>query len=460
MKFKKLDLLTLLISLFALGACENPSGIGLEVDPDIALSSDTSFSNVVTQLLKEDSIITSGTERSVLAYFKDPVFGITTSNMALAATLPNSSLKFGTAPVLDSAVLVLPFSGFYGDSLNSTFTAEVRQLNELLYFTTPKAYYNTKIWSKKDPIIGSGSFTANYKDSITLPDIRAGLADTVRKVPAQIRIKLDPNFITNNIINADSANLASSEAFANYFKGLYVSLKQSSITNNGGFFLFDTRTQGGARIDLFYKNTNAAGTRDTVTVAFPINGVSGNAVSEITWNINNTPVKTALENNINNPTLYLKGLAGTKVKVSFPNINSLKSLGTNVVINRAELIISVVNGTQTPYKPLPALRIYRWDIANQPQPIPDENQGDPRFLGPGFIGGFYSAKNNNYIINLTGYIQDLMSGKTTDYGTFITTYDLLTNSNKLSFPGRSVVGGGSNTEGYKMRLKVYYTDQK
>lgn len=460
MKFRKLDLLTLLISLFALGACENPSGIGLDVDPDIALSSDTSFSNVVTQLLKEDSIITSGTERSVLAYFKDPVFGITTSNLAMAVTLPSSNLKFGTAPVLDSAVLVLPFLGFYGDSLNATYTAEVRQLNELLYSDVPKSYYNTKRWSKKDPIIGSGSFSTNYKDSIILQDVRAGLRDTVKKVPAQIRIKLNPAFITNNIINADSINLASSKAFAEYFKGLYVSLNQQNITNNGGIFSFETRTQGAARIDLFYKNTNAAGTRDTVAVALPINGGSRHAVSEITWDLNNTPVKTALENSTNNPTLYLKGLAGTKAKVSFPNIKSLKNLGQNVVINRAELIIPVVNGTQTPYKPLPLLRIYRWDIANQPQPVPDEKQGDPRYLGPGFIGGFYSATNNNYVINLTGYVQDLMRGKTTDYGTFITTYDFITNTNKLSFPGRSVVGGGSNTEGYKMRLKVYYTDQK
>ncbi|MDA9554828.1 DUF4270 domain-containing protein [Pelobium sp.] len=458
MKFIKSGLLTLLVSLFILGGCKNPSGVGLDVDSDIAINSKVIDTSTVTaKLLKIDSVITNGTNRSALGYFKDPTFGTTTSNIAVALTLPTSNYTFGKNPVLDSAVLVLPFAGFYGDSLNTNYTAEVRQLNEVLYSDSQKPFYNTKKWQFNSTVIGSKNFSARYKDSITIQDIVVAKKDTVKRVPAQLRIPLDPTFITNNILKTDSLNLLSNKVFNNYFKGLYISLNKNTTTNNGGIFLFDTFTANAAKLDLFYKKTSTTGTIDTVSTSLAIAGSSGDAVSEISWDVNGTPVQNELQSTSKTSNnLYLQGLTGTQVRIDFPYLSKLKALGPNININRAELIVKVVNGTETPYNPVARLRAYRWDIAERPQLIPDDNQRDPRSIIQN--SGLYDTKTKSYIFNMTGYIQDLLNGRTKNYGTFISSTDFLNGASVLTEAGRSVVGGGNPN--FKIQLKIYYTDLK
>ncbi|MBD3747944.1 MAG: DUF4270 domain-containing protein [Sphingobacteriales bacterium] len=467
MRFIKTGLLTMLVSLFILGGCKNPSGIGLNIDPNTDINTilvDTS--TVITQLQKMDSVRSNFNPTSVLGYFKDPIFGTTTANMAVSLTLPSSNYSFGTNPTLDSAVLVLPFVNFYGDSTNTNYAVEVRQLNEEVFNQTSISYYDNKHWSASPTIIGSANFSAAYRDSITLQDIVAGAKDTVKRVPAQLRIKLDPNFITNNIINLDSLKKIDNKTFNDYFKGLYVSLNKNNTTNNGGLFTFDTNTSGAARLDLFYKTTSTTGTLDTISTSFNIDGASGFAASEISWDLSGSAVETALQNPSTNDILYLNGLNGTQVKLDFPYIQRIKSLGTNVAINRAELELKIVNGTDAPYAPIQQLKIFRWDIAHRPKFVPDEDPYDARYIGAGYIGGYYNSVTKSYLFNLTGYIQDLMSGKTQNYGTFITTSNTSLPSGfggELAFDpftlGRAVTGSAKNPT-YKARLKIYYTDLK
>ncbi|WP_442794478.1 DUF4270 domain-containing protein [Pelobium manganitolerans] len=457
MRFQKSDLLTLLVSLFIFTGCENPSSIGLDVDPDIELNSKlVDTSTVVTKLLKQDTIAVSYTDQSVLGYLKDPVFGETTASIAMALTMPSTNYKFGTNPIIDSAVLVIPYLNFYGDSLNSTFTAEVRELNEVLYNESQKVYFSNKTWDKKATILGSATLKTSYKDSITLQDIRTGLSDTVKKVPAQLRVKLDANFIKSKIVEADSLKKVSNLTFNNYFNGLYLSVNKSATTGNGGLFGLNTSSSGAARLEIFYRNTNTSGGLDTLTSTFNI--TAANAATELKWETNGTAVETALASNTtNNDLLYLKGLGGTYIKVNFPYLQKLKALGSNVTINRAELVFYIDDNND--YAPLDRLRIYRWDIAHRPQYVPDENPSDARYMGPNFVGGFYSKANKAYTVNLTGYIQDLMRGQLKDYGTFISAEDFTSSTGSLNNLGRSILGGGSNTN-YKVKLRVFYTDQK
>jgi hypothetical protein len=443
-----------------LGGCNNPSGIGLDVDPNLALNTTiVDTSTVIAKLFKKDSVVANYTYYSALGYFKDPIFGTTTSNIALALTLPSDNYTFGKSPVLDSAILVLPYKDFYGDSVNTNYTIEVKQLGEVLYTGNSNSYYNTKKWTHGTAVLGSKNTKAIYKDSIIIQDIISGKKDTIKKVIPQLRIALDPTFITNNILKTDSLNLLSKKVFSNYFKGLYVSLNKNTTTNNGGVFLLDTYTSGAARLDLYYKKTSSTGTKDTVNVSLNISGAGGDAVSEMTWDITGTAVQTELQSTAKTSNnLYLKGLSGTEVKVEFPYLSKLKTLGKNIAINRAELILQVESGTETPYKPIARLRAYRWDIAERPQLIPDESPTDLRYLGFPDINGYYNKTTKSYTFNFTAYIQDLMNGKTKNYGTFITTTDFTSAANVFNTLGRSKVGGNTGT--YKAKLKIYYTDLK
>lgn len=462
MTFKKAGLLTMLISLFIFNACKKPTTIGLNVDEDLALNSQVFIdSTLETQLLKEDSIPTNNQTNNPLGYFKDPVFGNTQADIAAALTLPSgSTVKFDASAVLDSAILVLPFAGFYGDSVNTNYKVDVQELNEPLYESSGTPFYfNTKQWAHKTNLLGSSNIfsVADVKNSLTIADIIVGKKDTVKKVIPQLRIKLDAATITNLFLKADSATLSNNINFTNYFKGLYISLDKLATTNNGGLFLFNTSASGAARLDIFYKETKASKV-DTLLKSFALAGNQGNVASHIKWDYSGTVLATEI-GKTNSEKLYLKGLAGTKIKVPFPKqkLENIKKLGKQIAINKAQLIIKVVDGTQTPYAPLPLLKAYQWDIANRPQLLPDESQNDPRNIGAGFIGGNYNSTSKTYVFNVTAYIQDLLSGKP-DYGTFISALSYVDAKGNASNIGRSIIGGG--TGNYKIQLKVYYTDLK
>jgi hypothetical protein len=261
----------------------------------------------------------------------------------------------------------------------------------------------------------------------------------------------------------------SNKVFNDYFKGLFLSLKQSDIKQNGGLFSFDTNTSGAARLDIFYKTTSTTNVVDTLNKSFNISGSSGLAVNQITWDITNTAVQTELQSTAKNSSkLYLKGLNGTEARIEFPYLANLKTLGTNLSINRAELILTIEAGSETPYKPLPRLRLYKWDIANRPVYLADESPYDSRNFGVNLIDGNYNVGQKQYVFNITNHVQDLLVGRTKDYGTFLTTTEYgatsnpnleITNTfNVFNGIRRSVVGGV--IPNYSVKLKVYYTDQK
>ncbi|GEM_PF-677278 len=466
MRLKNIGLLTLLISLFILKGCKNPTGVGLDIDPDIILNSKViDTSSVYTKLIAEDSIIANFTERSVLSYIKDNDFGETTTNIILAPTLPASNTSFGTNPILDSAVLVLNYSSaraLYGDS--ARYKVNVHQLTETVYKDSPKTYYAHKSWSYNNSIIASKEFYPAYKDSLNIK--LYGYQDSVVKVVPQLRIPLNNQFITDNILALDSATLSTSQKFTDSFKGLRLSIDQASAPANGGSISFDTYNSGATKLEIYYRYTNSEGKADTANISLPINGSSyGTAVTEVKWDRTGTAVETELNSTTqNNSKLYLKGLGGTKIKLNFPYLDSLKKLGSNIAINRAELIFTAEEPQQSVLTPIHQLRIYRWDLAHQPKPLPDEDSSDPRYMGQGFIGGTYNSTKKTYVINVTGYIQDLFKKKTTNFNTFVTPLSHFLNSGNpqenLSAVGRSIFEGGGSTSADKVKLKIYYSDLK
>src|SRR6202012_5770582 len=142
MKFFKLDLLALLISLFILNSCKNQDTIGLGVGGSNQLSGSLiDTSTIIVNTIPEDSVQTSAQTKNQLGLFNDPVFGLTQADLAIDLNLPGNTATSNyayTDPVgtitIDSAILVMRYaSGFYGDSIASRYKVNVYQLNERLY---------------------------------------------------------------------------------------------------------------------------------------------------------------------------------------------------------------------------------------------------------------------------------------------------------------------------------------
>jgi hypothetical protein len=473
MKFFRLDLLTLLISLFILNSCRNNSTIGLPA-PSTQLNGtliDTStvIVNTVTDaaflapgITPTDSLVTTGLTKNPMGLLRDPVMGTTESDIAVGLQLPGSTayaLPSGTI-VIDSAVLALKYAdGFYGDSLTSKFKVNVYQLG-----TRPvgSKYYNTTDFSKNlGSLVGTRTFYSRTHDSVRVYNIIAGAPDTLWKVPPQLRIPISNNFVNNILFNASSDQLGSNAVFQNNVKGLYITMDPTGTQGAGGTFMFSLADS----LNVYYHTINGT-TIDTAEVSMPLSQV--HAV-----HIVRTPsaaVTAALANNSPNNVIYLQGLAGLRAKISFPYLkNLISTIGSNIAINRAELVITPLPGSTIPLSAEPKLTMYRYDIARTPIELQDASS-DPRSGGIGVFGGYYNRAKNEYHFIITGYIEDLMNGYSVDYGTYLATIDTSNTSTvdidpTVQTAGRTVAIGtvtDKNSPYYASRIKlnIIYTKTK
>jgi len=472
MKFFRLDLLTLLISLFILNSCKNKDTIGLGADSSTQLNGsliDTSTVVVNTMPdvgnpLSKDSIQTSGLTKIPFGYLNDPVFGTTESNVALALNLPHEtsySLPTGTIAI-DSAVLVMPYAdGFYGDSLTSKYKVNVYQLANRIK-STP--YSNLDSWATQGGVLGTSTFFARTHDSIKRYNIITGKPDTLIKAPPQLRIPIDKSFINSILFNAGSAQLSSNSTFLNNVKGLYLTIDKTGTTGVGGTFMFSSSDS----LNVYYRTIDGT-TIDTAMVTLPIT----THVSQIKHTSSNILTTEFADSTSSRDLMYLQGLAGTKVKIKFPYLKNLNTTLGKIVVNRAELVITTNPGSTIPFSPLPKLTMYKYDIAHQIVELQDANAGssfvDPRYISPAVFGGYYIRASNSYHFVITGYVQDLIDGRTIDYGTFLAPIDTASKTTVAIGPttqmtGRLVAVGTppSNSPNYPYRIKlnIIYTKIK
>jgi hypothetical protein len=463
MKFFRLDLLTLLISLFILNSCKNQDTVGLGLNSSgVPNGTLVDTSTIVTNTVAEDSVATSGLAKNPLAFFNDPVFGTTEANLATDLNLPSSGaflLPSGQITI-DSALLVLHFAdGFYGDSLSSSYTINVFQLNEK--FSKNITYYNTKNWGiyTNSPLLGTLTFASRTHTAFKIKTIVAGGPDTLVQALPQIRIPIDHNFIINNLFNASSTTLGSNTIFNNVIRGLYLTIDKTKSTGPGGIFMISAADS----LAVYYRTVNGAAI-DTDVFYLPIS----NLAAQIKHTYSMTIQAELSNTTTSSGTIYLQGLAGLKAKISFPSLllnlrKSLLSQGSDLVINRAEIVVTPSPGTDKPYAPLPKLTMYRLDIAHQPVLVEDASAADPRAQGVSVFGGFYNTTNKQYHFIVTAYMQDLLLNKTIDYGTFIAPIDT-TNTTSVDIAptpqvaARTIAGGGANkSSGYSIKLNIIYT---
>ncbi|MGI4750989.1 MAG: DUF4270 family protein [Janthinobacterium lividum] len=426
--------------------------------------------SIVTNTLRDDSVITSNITNSSsiyispLAYYKDPILGVTEANVAMSIGTPTATAftrPTGTVTV-DSAILVLRYTphGFYGDTTSTKYKLNVYQLAEQPLSQT---YYNTKAWAYNTVLIGTGSFNARPSDSVKVLQIVTAAKDTIKKLPPQIRIPMSTDFVKSNILLTDSLKLIGTEAFKRYFKGLYLTFDKAQTTGGpgGNFYL---RTDS-CQLNIYYKNTSSAGVIDTVMASFP---AAGNFASQIKHDYTGTVIPAAISSTKSTGTVYMQGLAGLRTKIAFPSLaTGVHKIIGNAVLNRAELIITPVAGTQLyPFLPAPRLTMYRYNIAKQRIELPDATTTDKRtYTLPAYLagfGGFYNATKNEYHFVITSYISDLISGATLDYGTFLAPSDYYNTtsieySTGSTYSAGRLVAGGDKTSAYKMKLNIIYT---
>lgn len=493
MKFSKLDLLTLLISLFLLSSCKDASTIGLNLGGNkitgTLLDTVTVLSNtVVDEPTSTYPAAGTGITRYPLGYMKDPVFGITTASLAMAVNLPSATaFTVGTNPVIDSVVLVLPYDTaaagvsssfltstpyrrkeFYGDS-TAIYNITVSQLT-----TSIKSYGGTYPSNQTYPsgdVLGTFSAAIKPNTHVKVLSIITGAKDTMVNNPPQLRIKLNSALIQSKILGLDSLTLTTDYKFNAAFKGLKVT---ATTTNANGGIMFLNFASANSNLEIYYKHTDAttASVIDTVAARFPIITTTNAVAATVTHDYTGTAVAAQLAAPAVYQTTYLQALSGIRNKISFPYLSALKAkIGSNIVINKAELVIDISDPADSiPFKIPYRLALYRLDVAGQRANLPDNNPysstntgGDERSAASAIsYGGVYDYVKKSYTFTVTDYVQDIIDGKQIDYGTYLAPESgdaALANATPYAVPttaGRVVIGAFTNTANRKIRLNIYY----
>jgi hypothetical protein len=462
------------------------SELGLDFLSQDAISTRDTILDVETEtVVMEDSLRIYPSDQQVLGDItNDPLFGSTSASLFL-------QLKPGFYPffirgtkdsiIVDSAVLILSYRGFYGDSskpvkiyINKIDPATPLTVGKLYASNYPNAYGIRKGVSAGNPKIFD---FANARDSIK---------DRFENARNQIRLRLNQSIAVELLKTFDSNGVYRNDTtFRNAFSGF--ALTTSPADNHNALIriaLLDSNT----KLALYY-STSATGsvTRDTLVTHFRFTYSTAQNANFIQRNRAATEIASHLNGFAKDSLVYVQTSPGTMVKIKVPGLKTFE----NKIIHRAELIAEQVPDaarltTTDSYMTAPNfLFLGVYDSASkQLRSVPNDYQGvvNPQLLAQ--FGGYKISKSLNgfsnvatYNFNVSRYVQGLIARKDSlfDFRLFapvndsikfvqpypfnkIQSTDFLTTSlgNQPAI-GRVRLGGGSHSK-FRMRLRIFYTN--
>ena len=406
------------ILVFIFSSCSKPPGkIGGEIQPEQS-KLDVDWSDTTTVYaysLPDDSIQTdeSVMGTNLLGSVMDPVFGSTVTGIYSQYKLSAPAPDFGENPILDSLVLHLLYQGdSYGDTSTPLIVHVYEILEGLEYIGD---YYSNTIIPVASTDYADFQFVPLTKDSVaTIFPLRnpplndTATPDTAILAPA-LRIPLS-NITTElgyRFLNADTSVLKDSEAFIEFFKGLYCVTEPVNTGGSINYVNLLTGREHNTKMILYYHNVI-----DDTAVYDEFHFI----IDPFTPRINKfehdftqagSEFKSQVidrDTTLGQQMFYSQGVAGVKTLVKFPFIRNWSNLG-NIAINEAKLIFS---GFETePYNGAPAqLAMVEVQDDGTYLPIVDELEGQSYF------GGRYKSSTNSYTFRITRHIQSLIDDST------------------------------------------------
>ncbi|MCF6341987.1 MAG: DUF4270 domain-containing protein, partial [Bacteroidales bacterium] len=349
-------------------------------------------STVFAYSLPDDSIKTDEKSKSLLGSVMDPVFGSSVAGIYSQFKLSVSGQDFGENPVLDSLVLQLYYNGSsYGDT-NTPLVVHAYEMLEGIDFL--EDYYSNTVIPVASTDYANFEFVPRPKDSLVID------GDTL---PPMLRIRLSDasTDLGYKFLNADTSVLSNSDAFVEFFKGLY--LVTEPVSEGGSISYFDLISRYSTLI-LYYQND----TTDSLSFDFIIDQFTprfnkfehdfAKGSSEFKAQVINRDTSLGVQK------FYTQGIAGVKSIVRFPKIRNWARLG-NIAINEAKLVLSGYE--EDPYNGAPPLlALVEIQEDGTYLPLIDEQEG------AFFFDGNYKSSTNSYTFRVTRHVQSLISDTT------------------------------------------------
>jgi hypothetical protein len=477
---------TILFIGFLFSACTRigttEMGLGLLPSMDSYNTKDTILDVETETVDRPDSLrIYGGDDQVVGITNNDPLFGSTTANMYFQlkpSFFPYFTRGSRDSVEVDSAVLILAYRGFYGDS-------------------SKPVVLNLKRISGNTPLNLDTSVASNYPEayniqtdatmanpvSLDFARVHDSIYNRFEAAKDEIRIPLNKTFTNLFIKGYDSTTAYKTDTtLRQYFPGFALSASTAGNTNVlVRINLLDTNT----KLALYYRTNSVTttGVRDTIVDYFKFTLYSNGYANFVKRN------RTGSEADrhfgvAKDSLVYVQTSPGTMVKIKVPGLKTF----ANKIIHRAELIAEQVPGNILQDAQFTApnyLFLGTYDSASKViRNVPNDYQGTvnttqfDRFGGKRIyksILGFDNVASYNF--DISRYMQGIVSRKDTifdlrlfapvnDSIKYVPAYpnnlqagtDYLTSSlGNQAAMGRVRLGGGKHSK-FKMRLHVYYSD--
>lgn len=415
---------------------KEPDLIGLDLLPpgDKLKISYMDTTTIVAYSYYDDTLRTDelALVKGMIGSIYDPVFGKTSATLYTQFEMMSVAPDFGTNPVCDSLVLVLPYVGLFGDT-NALQTFKIYELSEALYLDS--VYYsNSHVDFNVGSLLAQKTFLPRVNDSIPI--------DTSNKIIPQLRLQLDPA-LGNRFLTASAADLLTNEAFIKFFKGIAITAEEVNTPGAGSLvsvYLQNTYS----RLKLYYHNS-----ADTAAYNFAI----GTACAHFNQynhfgHANASPefkAQLSGDTTLGQQKLYIQALGGTKIKLRFPNLKKWAS-DKKIAINDAQLIMTNAEPSTIYNQPL-QLGIRVMNADGTVSYTVDE--GD--ILGAGYFDGYYNTSAKTYRFRISRYIQQLLIPATDNQGIYLFVPGASVTANRLVLNGT-----GKELSGH-IKLAITYT---
>lgn len=407
-----------------LTSCKEPDLLGLsdlENNNLIAYFSDTATINAITLL--NDSARTDESNFNMVGRYVDPFFGSTQASF-YTQLMPIKTYKFPSEAKVDSVLFTIAYAdyisyksiedtsvfsevNYYGD-ITKNLTLNIHELNEDLQYTSSYFSYSSTSVNSLD-LCNQLSFKPKSNDTIIKEDL--------------LRIKLD-NSIGEKIVNLHDTILEKVGYFVDAFKGLKVSVDASTDAS----ILFFNLVSPNTKMTIYYN--------DSLSSEFIING-SCARYNQIQHQYATTAhpflVKQVVNiDTTNSDSLLFLQSGGTKIKVNIPYLTEFRTGG--ITVSKAEIVLPVESSyNNTYFPPIKGIKII--------------NSNGKSLNNPDTYV-YYNEDTKDYRINISEYVQGLITGLYPNHSFYIQPFDNSINFNKC------VIKNSNCTKGLRLELTM------
>lgn len=429
MKRNVIKFLTFLFCVIvAFASCsKSPENIGVDFQPEDDYV-DLQYTDTVELLCYSalaDSISTAYVS-PLIGSIMDPVFGLTTAGFYTQLHISSQTPALDSA-VIDSVVLLLSMTGFYGDT-TTTLTFNVYEMADSLSTSDDASYYSSTTIDCYDVDLAAAYQVAP----------RPKTKDTTGAAVLRIPLSQDVDTIIHRI-GANSSN----DEVREKFYGLHITA--APVTSGGSIVGLNITDNSNTVMRVYYRDKEDLTKQLSYDFYVTSKEMFFNSFAH-DYTLGSSSFTQQVLNGdtaMGSQEIFVQAMGGVRTFIKMPNLDKWQdSTGKIVVINEARLVMTGIAADTMTYRAPSSLALVMVDDDGSLVTLPDVSEGSS------YYGGSYNSSTNSVMFRISEYVQNVVSGKKQNNGIWLSV------SGASYVPSRWIMAGsGDETNGIHLEVK-------